>query len=271
MTREEVKKLIQQGVTELNEALQNGRSETLVRYLEVLSRFHRYSFNNAILIATQCPDATHVAGFHTWKQFGRSVLKGEKGIGIIAPMVYRKKAERDDDEDMIRGFKVVHVFDVSQTEGDEMPEFAKITGDPGENRQALESMVRQHGIELEYDNIAGGAEGVSQDGKIVIRPDLSEAEMFAVLVHEFAHELLHQRTGRKLETSRKVLETEAEAVAHVVCRAIGMDCTTRTSDYIQLYRGDTKTLSASLDHIQKTAAMILDGIFDHPRQTSLAA
>lgn len=273
MNREEVKKLIQQGITELNQALKNGRSETLQRYLDVLSRFHRYSFNNAILIAIQKPDATHVAGFHTWKQLGRSVMKGEKGIGIMAPMVYRKDDDDGarDDNDVIRGFKVVHIWDVSQTDGKELPEFATITGDPGEHVAALESFVREQGIELVYENPGGGAQGVSHDGRIVVHPDMSEAETFAVLVHEASHELLHQKTGRRQETTRTVRETEAEAVAHVVCRAVGMNGTTRSSDYIQLYSGDTKTLSQSLDHIQKTAAAILDGITNHKNDKRMAA
>jgi hypothetical protein len=263
MTREQIKKLIQEGVTELHEALQNGRSETLERYLEMLSRFHHYSFNNVMLIAIQRPSATHVAGFHAWKHLGRSVKKGERGIGIIAPMICRKKADQEDDE-TIRGFTVVHVFDVSQTEGGELPEFAEISGTPGDNLLRLESLVRQNGIELEYDYIPNGADGMSSKGTIVVRPGLSEAETFAVLAHELAHELLHQRTGRTRATSRKTRETEAEAVAHVVCRAVGMDSTTRVSDYIQLYRGDADTLSECLDHIQKAAAVILDGITNSP-------
>lgn len=271
MNREEVKKLIQQGITELNQALQNGHSETLEHYLDVLSRFHRYSFNNAILIAIQRPDATHVAGFRTWKQLGRSVIKGEKGIGIMAPMVYRKDDDAGDDDDVIRGFKVVHVFDVNQTDGKELPEFATITGDPGEHVAALETFVREQGIELVYENPGGGAKGVSQNGKIVIHPDMSDAETFAVLVHEASHELLHQKTGRRQETTQTVRETEAEAVAHVVCRAVGMDGTTRSSDYIQLYSGDTKTLSQSLDRIQKTAAVILDGITKQKNDKRMAA
>lgn len=273
MNREEVRKLIQQGITELNHALQNGRSETLERYLDVLSRFHRYSFNNAILIAIQRPDAMHVSGFHTWKQLGRSVMKGEKGIGIMAPMVYRKNDDDcgDDDNDVIRGFKVAHVWDISQTSGKELPEFATITGDPGEHLAALESFVRGHGVELVYENPGGGAKGVSQNGRIVVHPDMSEAETFAVLVHEASHELLHKKTGRRQETTRTVRETEAEAVAHVVCRAVGMNGTTRSSDYIQLYSGDTKTLSQSLDHIQKTAAVILNGIANRANDKRIAA
>lgn len=92
-----------------------------------------------------------------------------------------------------------------------------------------------------------------------------------MLVHELAHELLHQQTGRRKETTKTVRETEAEAVAHVVCRAVGMNGTTRSSDYIQLYSGDTKTLSESLDHIQKTAATILDGISKHSKDEEVVA
>jgi hypothetical protein len=155
---------------------------------------------------------------------------------------------------------VVHVFDVSQTEGEPLPDLAAMAGDPGNKLDVLESLVRRHGVQLEYDDLPNGAEGVSEAGKIIVRPDLSAAETFAVLVHEFAHELLHQRTGRKREVSRTTRETEAEAVAHVVCRAIGIDSTARTSDYIQLYRGDTEALGESLDQIQKASAIILDGI-----------
>ena len=265
MKRQEVMKLVEQGVAELNEALRRGHSETLVDYLRVLSRFHHYSFNNAILIAVQRPDATHVAGFHRWKQLGRFVNKGEKGIAILAPMVCRKKdgdgdgplQDKADEARFLAGFKVVHVFDVSQTDGEGLPEFAQIHGDPGDKLSSLEQLVRDSGVELEYDFIGNGASGASQKGRIVIRPDLSSAETFAVLVHELSHELLHQQTDRKQETTRTVRETEAEAIAHVVCQAFGLDGTTRCSDYIQLYRGDTKTLGESLDHIQKTATHII--------------
>lgn len=268
MKRQEIMKLVEKGVAELNEALRRGQSDTLVDYLTLLSRFHHYSFNNAILIAVQRPDATHVAGFHRWKQLGRFVNKGEKGIAILAPMVCRKKnteadAPADDEAQFLAGFKVVHVFDLSQTSGEELAEFAKINGDPGEKLHSQEQLVRESGVELEYDFIGNGASGSSHEGKITIRPDLPPAETFAVLVHELAHDMLHQHGDRKQETTRTVRETEAEAVAHVVCQAFGLDGTTRCSDYIQLYRGDAKTLGESLDHIQKTAAHIihqLDGI-----------
>ena len=126
MQREQVSDVVQRGIHELGEALAAGRSERLRAYLAVMARFPSYSFNNQILIYLQAPDATRVQGFQSWKKLGRKVKKGEKGIGIIAPMVYRKDkdASPESDEKTIRGFKVVHVFDVSQTEGDPLPEFA---------------------------------------------------------------------------------------------------------------------------------------------------
>ena len=127
MKREEVSELVERGIRELNEALAAGKSDRLQQYLDVMARFPRYSFNNCILIAVQFPQARIVQGFHAWKKLGRSVKKGEKGIGIIAPMIGRKKDEEGQADDStgktIFGFKVVHVFDVSQTEGDELPEF----------------------------------------------------------------------------------------------------------------------------------------------------
>lgn len=262
MKRDEVKSLVEQGVRELNDALANGKSEQLQQFLDVMARFPRYSFNNCILIGMQKPDSRIVQGFHAWKKLGRFVSKGEKGIGIIAPMVYRKDetAEADGDGRTIRGFKVVHVYDVSQTEGEDLPEFACITGEPGEYVAALERVIHGHGIELEHDYPASGAEGVSQKGKIVVRPDLEPAERFGVLAHELAHEMLHQNPERRKQTTKTIRETEAEAVAHVVGRAIGIDSTSHSADYIQLYAGDVDVFAASLDAIQKAAAQILEAL-----------
>jgi antirestriction protein ArdC len=277
MKRDEAMKLAERGLAELNTALQQGASETLVRYLDVLARFHRYSFGNVMLIASQKPDATRVAGFHTWRKLGRWVKKGEQGIAIFAPMVGRKRhddcddAPADEHTENLRqlfGFRVVHVFDISQTEGDELPEFARIDGDPGERLSRLEGIVADYGIQLEYDFPGGGALGVSRDGSIVVCPDMLPAETFAVLAHELAHELLHQQTGRKSQVSRTVRETEAEAVAYVVCRAMGLETTTRSADYIHMYQGDPTTLSESLDAIQKTAALLIEQLQQEPVLTT---
>jgi hypothetical protein len=271
MKRDEATKLAEQGLADLNAALQQGASDTLVRYLDVLARFHHYSFGNVILIASQKPDATRVAGFHSWKKLDRWVKQGEQGIAILAPMVGRRRHDdtansavegNDGNVRHILGFRVVHVFDVSQTEGAELPEFAGIQGDPGVRLERLEGIVGDCGIRLEYDFPGCGALGVSRDGSIVVRPDMPPAETFAVLAHELAHELLHQQTGRRQEVSRTVLETEAEAVSYVVCQAMGLETTTRSSDYIQLYRGDVATLSESLDLIQKTAASLIEQLQD---------
>lgn len=193
MKKEEAMKLAEQGLAELNQALQNGHSETLTRYLDLLSRFHRYSFNNVLLIAAQRPDAMHVAGFHTWRKLGRCVRKGEHGIGILAPMIYRQKNEAnhpsDDPADSLAlaGFRIVHVFDVSQTDGDDLPELATIQGDPGDRLSRLEEAIRKADIEIEYGFAGYGALGASTGGRIIIQPNLPPAETFGILVHEFSH------------------------------------------------------------------------------------
>ena len=258
MKKDEIKKLIQRGVTELNEALAMGDSEQLKQFMAVMSKFPHYSFNNCLLIALQKPDAQLVQGFHGWKKAGRWVKKGEKGIGIVAPMVYRNKEEADDEDGpTLRGFKVVHVYDVSQTEGKDMPDFARVTGDAGHYINAIEQVIRSKGIELTYEELQSGADGVSRKGSIVIDPKVEGAERFAVLAHELAHELLHTDKAKRLQTTKTIRETEAEAVAHVVCRAIGLDSTTHSADYIRLYSGDLDVLAGSLDGIQKAAARIL--------------
>jgi hypothetical protein len=270
MKRDEATKLAETALGQLAEALEQGHSKALTLYLQTLARFHRYSFGNVLLIACQRPDATHVAGFHTWKKLGRTVKKGETGIAILAPLVRRRAVDaldhKPDDKQpsrdkgcTVRGFKVVHVFDVSQTEGQALPEFAPAEGDPRQHLDQLRQAVRTHGIALDYAPIPGGALGASQGGSITVRPDLSPAEEFSVLVHEFAHELLH-KGERRGETTKTVRETEAEAVAFVVSQVAGLDTKTRASDYIHLYRGDKETLAESLEHIQRAATTILTAL-----------
>lgn len=275
MKREDAMKLVDQGIATLNAALQAGHSETLTQLLATLARFHHYSFGNALLIACQKPEATHVAGFHAWRKLGRFVKKGEHGIAILAPMVWRKDRdqpapERTDNEPRsLFGFKVAYVFDVTQTDGEALPEFAHPVGEPGEWLGHLEDSIRSAGITLQEDFLPGGADGGSLPGQIIIRPDLPPNERFAVLAHEFAHELLHQRSQRRAETTRTIRETEAEAVAYAVCLACGIDSTTRSADYIQLYRGSEETLRQSLTHVQQAATEIISGL--HARQERLSA
>lgn len=263
MNTDQAKTLSENALTRLMDALEHGQSEVLKLYLAVMSRFHRYSWGNILLIYCQRPDATHVAGFHSWLRMRRYVRKGEKGIVILAPMVGRKKSEDDhlgeDEQTRLFGFRAAHVFDVSQTEGDELPEFAKVSGDPQGVTEHLKAFIATKQITLEYDEHIRPAHGMSSGGKITLLPGLSAAEEFSVLAHETAHELLH-RGDRRKETSKTVRETEAEAVAFVVSTAIGLDPGTASSDYIQLYSGDKDTLAESLGFVQRTAAEILKAI-----------
>jgi antirestriction protein ArdC len=263
MNRTDAAKLAVTGLSQLEAALKAGQSDSLRKWLELLSRFHSYSFRNCILISVQRPDATFVAGFRRWKQLGRNVRKGEKGIAILAPIAYRRQNVRTEDDTeeapILRGFKTVHVFDVSQTEGKELPEFACVAGDPGKLIACLEQDIYRRGIELTYEELPGGTLGISTaDGKITVSPGLSPAETFSVLCHELAHSILHQGDESRAERlSKTVRETEAEAVAFTVCEAFGLNSTQKSADYIGLYRGSVETLAQSLDCIQKTAAEII--------------
>jgi antirestriction protein ArdC len=229
-----------------------------------MARFHNYSFGNILQIARQRPDATNVAGMYTWNQFGRHVKKGEKGIQIFAPMIgkSRKKqeeAEQNRDEkstSILVGFRAVYVFDVAQTEGAELPAPAAVTGEAGAHLDRLIEFVQQQGIELEYNERIAPAQGASYGGKIVLLPGQSKAETFATLVHELGHEMLH-KTDRRTVTTKVVRETEAESIAFIVGKAIGLQTGTASADYIQLYHGNAALLAESLEVIQRTSAVIL--------------
>jgi antirestriction protein ArdC len=262
MSTEQAKKLSEDALDRLMEALEHGQSDALKAYLSVLSRFHKYSWGNCLLIYSQRPNATHVAGFRAWLKLRRFVRKGEKGIAILAPMVGKKKADDELTEDAqtrLFGFRAAHVFDVSQTEGEPLPEFATVQGDPQQYTEPLTNFVLTKGIELVSSDTIAPAKGMSSGGKITLLPGLSPAEHFSVLVHEMAHELLH-KAERRTATTHTVRETEAEAVAFVVSSAIGLDINTSSSDYIQLHAGDKATLAESLAFVQQTASEILKAI-----------
>jgi len=261
------RQIAERALNDLTQQLEAGASDQLAAYLRAMSRFHSYSYGNILLICSQKPDATRVAGFHAWRKLGRTVKRGEKGIAIFAPMRFKTKekaasapdpAADDDDAPQIR-FRVVYVFDVSQTEGDPLPEPARVGGEPGEALARLESAVREAGITLETALDLGGADGVSRGGTIALRAGLDPAERFSVLAHEWAHEMLHRCDAEK-RPSKTVRETEAEAVAFVVCEAAGLDAGSAASDYIRLYRGDAETLAASLEQIQRAAYVIIKAL-----------
>lgn len=256
--------VIRQAVDFLIEQVQAGKSETLTAYLAAMSRFRNYSFGNILAIARQRPNATRVAGYGAWKEMGRFVKRGEKGIQILAPMTgYRRRksdTEQETDEKprpVLIGFRAVHVFDVSQTEGADLPDYEiTVTGEVGEYRDRLRDFLAQRSIELVYNENIAPAFGVSYGGKIALLPGQSAAQEFVTLVHEAAHELLH-RTERRTFTTPTVRETEAEAVAFVVGQAIDLEMGTSSSDYIQMYSGNAALLAESLEVIQRTSGVIL--------------
>lgn len=257
---DQVKQLIDQGLKSLVANLESGKSDQLVAYLAAMARFHRYSFRNIMLIQSQFPEASKVAGFRAWKKLGRFVKKGEQSITIFAPMIFRDSSESALQDDQLRiRFRAAHVFDVSQTDGEPLPSPAEASGDPMDYTQRLKALIASRDIALEYSEELGNAEGASSGGKIRIRPDLSPAAEFSVLVHELVHEMLHW-TDHGLVGTCKSRELEAEAVAFIVSSAIGLECNTASSDYIQLYDGNVETLEASLDGIRKTASEIITAL-----------
>src|SRR5438132_6434836 len=227
-----------------------------------------------MLIARQKPDATNVGGIRTWNSLGRFVKRGEKGILILAPMVsYRRSrqneiatdistdnaADERKPEQQLIGFRAVYVFDISQTEGKELPTLTEVHGDVSGYRERLFDFVQSLGVELNYSERIAPAKGLSHGGKITLLSGMKPAEEFSTLVHEIGHEMLH-RGDRRTLTTKKVRETEAEAVAFVVCNAIGLQNGTSSADYIQLWHGDANLLRESLEAIQQTATVILGAI-----------
>ncbi len=261
------KEIIASNVKLLIEQLEAGHSEGLTAYLTAMGRFHNYSLGNILEIARQKPDATRVAGLYAWNQLGRKVKKGQKGIRILAPLIgtrKKKDAEAKDittqNQPVLVGFRGVHVFDVSQTEGAELPDLTnRVKGEVGDYRERLIDFVIAQGVELQFRESVAPALGMSYGGRIAILPGQAPAEEFSTLVHELAHEMLH-KAQRRTATTKTVRETEAEAIAFVVSQTIGLDAGHASADYIHLYHGNATLLAESLEVIQRTSALILSAI-----------
>lgn len=273
MTTEETqpkttKELIADGISALAVQLEAGNSAALTAHLSTMSRFHRYSFGNVMAIARQRPDASRVAGFHAWKQLGRSVKKGEKAIRILAPMIGGKKEEKSESSDAsaprLYGFRSVCVFDISQTEGEELPAFAEVTGDAGDTLAKLLAFAGSQNIAVEFVADLGNAYGVSYGGRIAILAGESDASTVGTLAHELAHELLH-KDEKRTSTNKYTRELEAEAVAFIICSAIGLETGTASADYIKLYSGDSAKLAESLEAISRASTAILTAVLGGAR------
>jgi len=256
--------VIRENLQLLVRQLEAGHSEALTAFLNAMGAFRQYSFGNVLMIATQKPEATRVAGIVAWNQLGRRVKRGERGIAILAPMIVKRRSDANTNEleestkSAVIGFRRVYVWDISQTEGEPLPTLGEVTGEVGESLDYLRQFVSGAGIALEYDEGIAPAQGVSYGGRIALLPGQSKPEEFATLVHEAAHEFLH-KAERRAATKKSLRELEAEAVAFVVSKAIGLNPTS-SADYIQLYQGDPELLLESLEIIQRAASRILSAI-----------
>ncbi len=240
MKLDEVNKRTKEAVDFLVAALESGHSEVLTAYLGAMAKFHTYSFGNIMLIARQRPDATNVAGLRTWNSLGRFVKRGEKGIFILAPMIGKKRNEEEatadadsksDGEARLYGFRAVYVFDITQTEGKDLPALTEVNGDASGYRERLFKFVESQSVQLSFSERIAPAKGLSHGGKITLLSGMQPAEEFSTLVHEIAHEMLHRGERRTL-TTKQVRETEAEAVAFVVCQSVGLQNGTASQDYV---------------------------------------
>jgi len=175
----------------------------------------------------------------------------------------RRKKDEEAEKDITKqntrvllGFRNAYVFDISQTNGVDLPNLHEVSGDPGESIERLSAFLKGKGIQLVYSEKIAPALGMSYGGRIAILPGQSKAETFSTLVHEVSHELLHKAERRTL-TTKAVRETDAEAIAFVVGKAVGLEAGTASADYIALYHGNASLLAESLEVIQQTSAVIL--------------
>ena len=281
---------MEQGITELFD------SERYKEYLRVMSKFHNYSFNNTLLIAMQKPDASLVAGFTAWKnQFQRNVKKGEKGIKIIAPSPFKIKQEMEkidpqtqkpvigrdgkpvteEKEITIPAYKVVSVFDVSQTEGKELPDIAvdALTGDVEQYSDFFAALEKTSPVPIGFEKIEGGAHGYYhlEDKRIALDEGMSELQTLKTAIHEIAHAKLHDidlnapKDEQQPRVDRRTREVEAESVAYTVCQHYGLDTSDYSFGYVAGWSSgrELAELKSSLETIRSAAADIINSIDGH--------
>lgn len=224
-----------------------------------MSRFYTYSFGNQLLIAAQCPTASRVAGYGKWLEMKRQVRKGEKAIYILAPIISKGKEQTTEDGESrrLRGFRAATVFDIAQTDGEELPKPPSIDATEGGDDllPKVETAIRNAGIALVYKVITCGAQGLSKGGTIEIDQRQGIAAKCGSLVHEFAHELLHREDRSQGKQQR---ELEAEAVAYAVLTHYDLHPGSRF--YLASYGITGEMLTASMQTIAKTARQIIEKI-----------
>ena len=272
---DEIMKTLEDGIMQFME------SDSYKNYLRAVSKFHTYSSNNVTLIAMQRPDATLVAGFNTWKnQFNRHVMKGEKGIKIIAPMPVTVEKEQDRVDQygntyretvsvVVPRFKAVNVFDVSQTEGDPLPNIdpAELKAEINDYDRFLKALEKTAGVPISYIDIDTSAKGFYQSEKneIYIKRDMGETQTVKTLIHEIAHSVLHNRDTGGVLLPSKTKEVQAESVAFAVCSHFGIDTSEYTFPYISAWSGeqDLATLKDSIETIRDTSSLLIRSIEDN--------
>lgn len=251
-------------------------SDKFKDYLNVMSKFHKYSFSNSLLIAFQRPDSTVVAGYTTWKKLGRQVNKGSKSIKILAPAPYKTKVETEivnpitgkkektEQELTKMAFKTVSVFDISDTNGKELPKLCEELKGEAKHLDIVKEVTKElTGIEVVYENIKGGAKGyfAPLKNKIAIKNGLSKLHEEKTIIHELSHALLHSNMKADGIT-RSAAETQAEATAYVVCQKFGLDTGNYSFPYLTSWASNAELvdLKESLKVIQQTSMLIIDKI-----------
>ncbi len=242
-----------------------GESGAWRAWLATQAKFHKYSFANSVLIFSQKPNATQVAGFARWLELGRHVRKGEHGIGILAPIVVRRQDPASCDQSgaggrELTGFRRATVFDISQTEGAELPKpCARLTGSEGVVAELeLRRIAMQNGFSVELHEFVGETNGDCNHAaaRIRIRAGLTQAQTVKTLAHEVAHALLHQTVS-----SREIAELEAESVAYGYCLARGIDSSSYSFGYLAAWAGGAaeakEAIRASGQNIQKALHWML--------------
>ena len=283
-------------VRQLTDKLESGisdvfQSDRYADYLRTMSKFHQYSFRNTILIFLQRPDASQVAGYHDWKKkFDRQVKGGEHGISIFAPCPGKKQVQKIDpgtqrpvfdangqpvmEWEEVTRYRIVTVFDVSQTEGKELPEpcVTELTGDVAEFERMTAALKALSPLPVSFEDFSADAYGYCDhaEGRIVVRPGLSQKQTLKTLVHEIAHAKLHAPADI-LDTARpkrSTRELEAESVAYVVCQHFGIDTADYSFGYVADWTRDKdmKQLKASLDLIRSTSAELIAGMEGHEQE-----
>ena len=241
---------------ELIESTDQARtSAEMTKYLDFCAKFHHYSPSNIWLILLQYPTATFIAGFAAWKKMGRFVRKGEKAIKIIAPILYRENLDEKEPNQILRGFRIANVFDVSQTDGNPLPQTPnwKSPQKNAELHKRLLGFAKGKGIQIHIKDLEGEAQGLSKGGCIVLSPKAGIKTFF----HEIAHELLHQQ--RECHITKNQMELEAEAIAFVVSRHFGIE-DLNSSNYLILNGTSKEMFIDHMTRIKTTSAEIINAL-----------